>query len=59
MGHSAWMYRLGKDGIAESRLFDDSDTVPEGWSDSPEAAVLFKAPKDKAPGKAPKDKALE
>lgn len=55
MGHPVWMYRKDENGVAEAKLFDSED-IPEGWSDSPEAAALFTAPKR---GRPPKDKGSE
>lgn len=42
------------EGVAEAKLFDSED-IPEGWSDSPDAAALFTAPK-RGPGRPPKEK---
>lgn len=36
MGHPTYMYRE-KDGEVEAKVFD-SDSIPEGWADSPAAA---------------------
>lgn len=38
MGHPIWKYRVSE-GQPEAKLFPNSDDIPEGWHDSPDAAA--------------------
>ena len=38
MGHAIWKYRVSDAGVHEANRFPDSDDIPAGWFDSPQAA---------------------
>ena len=51
MGHRCWRYRANGSEI-ESVIFEDSDSVPDGWFDSPAKVTLEPKPKRKRRTKA-------